>query len=57
MEYLEGYYWATYKGQRHIYVAIGSDYEGGEQNFQCVRGGDVVKVSELSNLVSCEEEN
>jgi hypothetical protein len=57
MEYLEGYFWATCEGQRRIYLAIGSDYEGGEQNFQCVRGGDVVKRSELSNLVSCEEEN
>lgn len=57
MAYYEygGYYWATCWGQRKIWIAIGSDVEGGEQNFQCTVGGDVVRVSKLSNIVKVEE--
>jgi hypothetical protein len=55
MEEYKGYYWATYQGHRDIWVAIGSDTRGGEQNFQCTVGGEVVKVSTLSNIVKVEE--
>lgn len=55
MDYLEGYYWATYNGHRDIWLAVGSDYEGGEQNFQCAVGGDVVKMSELEDMEKINE--
>jgi len=50
--YTEGaYYWATYRGVRRVWIAVGSYEKGGEQNFQCTVGHDVVPVSKLSNIV------
>lgn len=50
-----GLYWATYQGQRDIWSAIGEYYEGGEQNFQRLHDNYVTQVSNLSNIVKCEE--
>jgi hypothetical protein len=51
----EGYYWATYRERRAVWIAVGSDTKGGEQNFQCFLGHEIVKVSELSDIVKIEE--
>lgn len=50
-----GFYWATFRGVRDIWRAVGKESEGGEQVFQCYMGHEVARLSQLMSLVKVEE--
>lgn len=50
-----GYYWATIRDVRDIWIACGECVRGGEPVFQRFTGHEIARLSELSNLVKIEE--